>query len=74
MDLLTHPPVLAWLRTATPQLVERAQRAPMRFAAIPSRAAWLRDLRLQLLEHHVRGDGTAEKDGEAPVITYSPTT
>jgi hypothetical protein len=46
----------------------------MRFAAIPSRAAWLRDLRLQLLEHHVRGDGTAEKDGEAPVITYSPTT
>jgi hypothetical protein len=53
MNHLTQPPVLAWLRTATPQLVEQARRAPMRFIAIPSRAAWLRDLRLELLKDHL---------------------
>jgi hypothetical protein len=58
MTHLTQPPVLDWLRAATPQLVEQARRAPMRFAAIPSRAAWLRDLRLELLEEHLRRTGS----------------
>ena len=61
MNYLTQPPVLAWLRTTTPQLVERSHRAPMRFAAIPSRAAWLRDLRLELLEDYLRQTNSARR-------------
>ena len=57
--------MLAWLRTATPQLVALAKHAPLRFAALPPRAAWLRALRLELLEAHIRNERYGEQEQSA---------
>lgn len=44
---LAEPSVLPWLAEATPALVAQARRAPLAFARVPPRAAWLRALSLQ---------------------------